>query len=145
MLVVRALPPAAAADSAALGRDLDAALDGRLLPARTGGGPMTAWQVTGPWSPSCCCWRSTTRWCDLVTRRRGRSTLARILLGVIRAYQRWISPVRPPACRFTPTCSAYAVTAVERFGAVRGGWLATRRLLRCGPWHPGGHDPVPPA
>ena len=81
---------------------------------------------------------------NLVTRRRGRSTLARILLRVIRAYQRWISPVRPPACRFTPSCSAYAVTAVERFGAVRGGWLATRRLLRCGPWHPGGHDPVPP-
>jgi putative membrane protein insertion efficiency factor len=82
---------------------------------------------------------------DLVTRRRGRSTPAWILLRVIRAYQRWISPVRPPACRFTPTCSAYAVTAVERFGAVRGGWLATRRLLRCGPWHPGGHDPVPPS
>jgi putative membrane protein insertion efficiency factor len=81
----------------------------------------------------------------LVTGRRRRSTLARLLLVAIRAYQRWISPIRPPACRFTPSCSAYAVTAVERHGAVRGGWLATRRLLRCGPWHPGGHDPVPPA
>ena len=73
-----------------------------------------------------------------------RSTLARLLLAIVRAYRRWISPLRPPACRFTPSCSAYAVTAVERHGALRGGWLVTRRLLRCGPWHPGGHDPVPP-
>lgn len=82
---------------------------------------------------------------SLVDRIRGarRSTLGRILVAVVRAYQRWISPVRPPVCRFSPTCSAYAVTAIERFGPLRGGWLAARRLLRCGPWHPGGHDPVP--
>jgi putative membrane protein insertion efficiency factor len=104
---------------------------------------MTAWQVTGALVAVVLLLALYDAGRDLVTRRRGRSTLARILLRVIRAYQRWISPVRPPACRFTPTCSAYAVTAVERFGAVRGGWLATRRLLRCGPWHPGGHDPVP--
>ena len=104
---------------------------------------MTAWQVTGLLVAVVLLLALYDAVRDLVTRRRGRSTLARILLRAIRAYQRWISPVRPPACRFTPTCSAYAVTAVERFGAVRGGWLATRRLLRCGPWHPGGHDPVP--
>jgi putative membrane protein insertion efficiency factor len=83
---------------------------------------------------------------SLVDRIRGarRSTVGRLIIVAVRAYQRWISPVRPPACRFTPTCSAYAVTAIERHGAVRGGLLAARRLLRCGPWHPGGHDPVPP-
>ena len=82
----------------------------------------------------------------VVDKLRGarRSTVGRLLIGAVRAYQRWISPVRPPSCRFTPTCSAYAVTAIERHGALRGSWLAARRLLRCGPWHPGGHDPVPP-
>ena len=106
---------------------------------------MTAWQVTGLVVATVLALAGYDAVRDLVTRRRGRSTVARILLRAVRAYQRWISPVRPATCRFTPTCSAYAVTAVERFGAVRGGWLATRRLLRCGPWHPGGHDPVPPA
>jgi uncharacterized protein len=104
---------------------------------------MTAWQVTGVLVAVVVLLVLYDAVRDLVTRRRGRSTPARIMLGAIRAYRRWISPVRPPACRFTPSCSAYAVTAVERFGALRGGWLATRRLLRCGPWHPGGHDPVP--
>lgn len=74
-----------------------------------------------------------------------RSTPARLVLAAVRAYQRWISPLRPPVCRFTPSCSAYAVEAIERHGALRGGWLAARRLLRCGPWHSGGHDPVPAA
>lgn len=105
---------------------------------------MTAWQVTGVLVGVVLVFTLYDAVRDLVTRRRGRSTLGRVLLRLIRAYQRWISPVRPPSCRFTPTCSAYAVTAIERFGALRGGWLATRRLLRCGPWHPGGHDPVPP-
>lgn len=106
---------------------------------------MTAWEVAGLIVAAVVLLAvfDTTR--DLVTGRRHRSTLARLLLRAVRGYQRWISPLRPPTCRFTPTCSAYAVEAVERFGAVRGGWLATRRLLRCGPWHPGGHDPVPPA
>ena len=104
---------------------------------------MTAWQVTGLLVAVVLALAAFDAVRDLVTRRRHRSTPARVLLRVVRGYQRWISPLRPPTCRFTPTCSAYAVTAVERFGAVRGGWLATRRLLRCGPWHPGGHDPVP--
>jgi putative membrane protein insertion efficiency factor len=65
-----------------------------------------------------------------------------LLLG-IRGYQRFVSPVLPPACRFHPTCSAYAAGAIERHGAVRGSWLALRRLARCHPWNPGGYDPVP--
>jgi putative membrane protein insertion efficiency factor len=61
----------------------------------------------------------------------------------IRGYQRFISPLTAPSCRFTPTCSAYALTSVERYGVVRGGWLALRRIARCHPWNPGGYDPVP--
>jgi len=68
---------------------------------------------------------------------------ARSLIAVLRAYRYLISPMRPPACRFTPSCSEYALTAIGRFGALRGGWLALRRLLRCHPYHRGGHDPVP--
>jgi hypothetical protein len=68
---------------------------------------------------------------------------SRVLIGVFRAYQRWIRPAFPPACRFAPSCSAYAVEAVERYGVWRGSWLAIRRLLRCHPYHPGGLDPVP--
>ncbi|MGH3858015.1 membrane protein insertion efficiency factor YidD [Actinokineospora sp.] len=70
--------------------------------------------------------------------------VARVLLVPVHVYRRWISPVLPPACRFYPSCSAYAVEALTVHGAVRGSWLALRRLLRCGPWHPGGLDPVPP-
>ncbi|HDI58926.1 MAG TPA: membrane protein insertion efficiency factor YidD [Desulfobacteraceae bacterium] len=68
------------------------------------------------------------------------SSLAKIL---IRAYQLLVSPVLPPSCRFTPTCSQYAYEAVSRYGAVRGGLMAFKRLLRCHPFHPGGYDPVP--
>jgi len=64
-------------------------------------------------------------------------------LVLIRFYQRWISPYTPPSCRFYPSCSEYAAQAVERYGLVRGGWLAMRRLVRCHPFRPGGHDPVP--
>src|SRR5512137_1796272 len=67
----------------------------------------------------------------------------RVVIGCIRFYQRFISPITPPSCRFYPTCSAYALTSVERFGAARGGWLAVRRVARCHPWSPGGFDPVP--
>jgi hypothetical protein len=67
----------------------------------------------------------------------------RLAVGVLRLYQMCWSQFRPPACRFTPSCSAYAVTAIERFGVLRGGWLAVRRLSRCHPYHRGGHDPVP--
>jgi putative membrane protein insertion efficiency factor len=66
-----------------------------------------------------------------------------LLLVLIRAYQRFISPYTPPTCRFYPSCSAYAVEAVGRYGPWRGAGLAVRRLVRCHPWNPGGYDPVP--
>ncbi|WP_409484189.1 membrane protein insertion efficiency factor YidD [Arsenicicoccus dermatophilus] len=68
-----------------------------------------------------------------------------LALGLIRFYQLWISPLTPPSCRFYPTCSTYALTAVVRFGPIRGSWLAARRLGRCHPWNPGGVDHVPEA
>jgi uncharacterized protein len=67
----------------------------------------------------------------------------RALLAPIRAYQRWISPSRPRRCRYEPSCSAYAVEAIERHGAGRGFLLASWRLLRCNPFSHGGFDPVP--
>jgi hypothetical protein len=67
----------------------------------------------------------------------------RALLAAVRFYQRAISPTRPPRCRFVPSCSAYAVEALEVHGAARGTWLAVRRLAKCAPWHPGGVDLVP--
>ena len=69
--------------------------------------------------------------------------MSRPLLAVIAAYQRWLRPMLPPRCRFAPSCSAYAAEAIERHGAVSGGWLAIRRLARCHPFHAGGYDPVP--
>ncbi|WNV91425.1 membrane protein insertion efficiency factor YidD [Umezawaea sp. Da 62-37] len=72
------------------------------------------------------------------------SPLARVLILPVRLYQRFISPYLPPSCRFYPSCSAYAVEALTVHGALRGSWLTLRRLARCGPWHPGGLDPVPP-
>ena len=69
--------------------------------------------------------------------------LARVLRVLIRGYQVLISPVLPPMCRFTPTCSNYALDALRLHGALYGSWLTTRRLLRCHPFHPGGADPVP--
>lgn len=75
---------------------------------------------------------------------------ARALIGLIRIYQRLVSPVLPAlfgpncGCRFAPTCSHYAADAVRTHGALRGAWLAARRLVKCTPLHPGGFDPVPP-
>jgi putative membrane protein insertion efficiency factor len=69
--------------------------------------------------------------------------LARVIGLIIRAYQRAISPLLPPACRFTPTCSEYARQAVEQYGALRGSMLALRRLARCHPWGASGYEPVP--
>jgi putative membrane protein insertion efficiency factor len=66
-----------------------------------------------------------------------------LVLAVLRFYKASVSPMLPPACRYTPTCSEYAMEAVERHGVLRGGWLATRRVLSCHPWSRGGYDPVP--
>ena len=67
------------------------------------------------------------------------------LRPLVRAYRYFVSPLLPQACRFYPSCSAYAEQALQDHGALRGGWLAARRLCRCGPWHAGGFDPVPEA
>jgi uncharacterized protein len=69
--------------------------------------------------------------------------LKKVFLSVIRFYQIVISPLKPPSCRFYPTCSHYGLEAVERFGAIKGGWLAIKRILKCHPFHQGGVDPVP--
>jgi len=65
------------------------------------------------------------------------------MLRLITFYRRWISPLLPPRCRYVPSCSAYAYEAIELYGPMRGTWLATRRVCRCHPFHPGGYDPVP--
>ena len=72
-----------------------------------------------------------------------RRFLQWLLLGLIRFYQRAISPYFPPCCRYTPTCSQYALEAVKKYGPFKGGYLDLRRILRCNPFHPGGYDPVP--
>jgi uncharacterized protein len=71
------------------------------------------------------------------------SMLKKVLISIIRFYQVVISPIKPPTCRFYPTCSHYGLEAVQRFGAVKGGWLTMKRILKCHPFHPGGFDPVP--
>jgi uncharacterized protein len=69
--------------------------------------------------------------------------LAAPIIGAIVLYQRFVSPMRPPTCRYYPSCSQYALTAIRRFGPVLGTWLALKRLVRCHPWAPGGVDHVP--
>lgn len=66
-----------------------------------------------------------------------------ILIWLIKGYRSFISPLFPPTCRFQPTCSHYTLEAITRFGALKGSWLAMKRILRCHPLHPGGYDPVP--
>jgi putative membrane protein insertion efficiency factor len=66
-----------------------------------------------------------------------------LLLFLLRVYRATLSPLLGNVCRFEPSCSRYASACIERHGALRGGWLTVRRLLRCGPWHPGGYDPPP--
>lgn len=72
-----------------------------------------------------------------------RSVPKRVLLWMIRFYRAALSPLHPGCCRFIPTCSQYAMEAVEKYGALKGGYLAVRRILRCHPLHKGGYDPVP--
>ena len=66
-----------------------------------------------------------------------------LTLWTLRTYKRWVSPLLPPSCRYVPTCSEYALEAVERFGVLRGGFMATWRILRCHPFVRGGYDPMP--
>jgi uncharacterized protein len=75
-------------------------------------------------------------------RRLGAATACAVIY-LIQLYRHMVSPLRLPSCRFTPTCSQYAVDALTEFGLLRGGWLALVRLLKCGPWHQGGWDPIP--
>lgn len=72
-----------------------------------------------------------------------RSPIRRALAAVIRGYQRYISPITPPSCRFHPTCSEYTRQAILKHGALKGIYLGVRRILKCHPFHPGGFDPVP--
>jgi uncharacterized protein len=70
-------------------------------------------------------------------------SLRSVAIAALRLYKHLLSPLLPAACRFAPTCSEYAAEAIEKHGILRGGALAVRRLCRCGPWQPGGYDPVP--
>ena len=69
--------------------------------------------------------------------------MKKVLLAIFKAYQYAISPLLGRSCRFFPSCSEYAVEAVEKHGALKGSWLSAKRVCRCHPWHPGGYDPVP--
>ena len=72
-----------------------------------------------------------------------RGPVARALMALVRGYKRYISPLLPDACIYSPTCSEYALEAINKYGAAKGSWLALRRILRCHPFHKGGYDPVP--
>lgn len=69
--------------------------------------------------------------------------MTKILLFLVKAYQYLISPMLGPSCRYTPTCSEYAVQALKKYGAIKGFWLSIKRVGRCHPWHDGGYDPLP--
>jgi putative membrane protein insertion efficiency factor len=72
-----------------------------------------------------------------------KKILGKILIGLIRFYQYAISPYLMPSCRYTPSCSAYGVEAIHKYGPFKGGWLTIKRFLSCGPWGGSGYDPVP--
>jgi putative membrane protein insertion efficiency factor len=72
-----------------------------------------------------------------------RGAVLRAVIGTIQLYRHMISPLRPATCRFMPTCSQYAVDALNEYGLIRGSWLSLVRLAKCGPWHHGGWDPIP--
>lgn len=78
-----------------------------------------------------------------LARRQPQGVGRRVGVGLVRIYQRYISPLTPPACRYQPTCSSYTLVAIERYGLLRGSWMGARRIARCHPFHPGGYDPVP--
>ena len=80
---------------------------------------------------------------DRAGMERRRSVAMWVLRGPIRFYQLAISPMTPSVCRYYPSCSNYAIEAIDKYGAMKGGWLAIRRILRCHPFRPGGFDPVP--
>ena len=69
--------------------------------------------------------------------------MKQLTIGLIKLYQGTISQVTPPSCRYVPTCSHYALEAIEKYGFIKGGWLAVKRIGRCHPWSSGGYDPVP--
>ena len=73
----------------------------------------------------------------------GGKRMKTCLIRAIRFYQKYISPLKPPCCRFTPTCSEYALEAIQKYGPVKGSWLAVKRISKCHPFHKGGYDPVP--
>lgn len=64
-------------------------------------------------------------------------------IASVNFYRKYISPMFPPSCRYVPTCSEYAMIAFQRYGFIKGSWMAIKRICRCHPWHPGGYDPVP--
>ncbi|WGZ44104.1 membrane protein insertion efficiency factor YidD [Mammaliicoccus lentus] len=70
--------------------------------------------------------------------------MKKLFIKLIRLYQRYISPLTPPTCRFHPTCSNYAIEAISEYDVLKGTWFAIKRILKCHPFHPGGFDPVPP-
>lgn len=69
--------------------------------------------------------------------------MKKFLIFLIRFYRKYVSPNKPPSCRFYPTCSMYAIQAIEKYGALKGTFMAIKRILKCHPLHPGGYDPVP--
>ena len=69
--------------------------------------------------------------------------MKQVFLLLIKFYRVFLSPLKPPSCRYIPTCSEYALIAIEKYGAMKGGWMAVKRVLRCPPFHKGGYDPVP--